>query len=229
MKMFLKRLIPLAIQKHWANSSLLFYFRRSLIRTFGRRIESTETAKARPRREHEGFFKCYCVGKGLDIGYGGDLVCPNAQGWDIEHGDAMLLNGVDEDTFDFVYSSHALEHMWNIDIALKNWWRVIRPGGFLLLYVPHRDLYEKKLDLPSRWNIDHKHFFLPEVDEPPATVGLLSQLKRSLGKFELLRLETCSDGFSIADPHRHSNGEYSIEAVLRKPGSKSSVGTQRSR
>ncbi len=48
-------------------------------------------------------------------------------------------------------------------VALKNWWRVLKPGGYLIIYLPHRDLYEKKKNLPSRFNTNHTHFFL--IDE----------------------------------------------------------------
>ncbi|PLX78354.1 MAG: SAM-dependent methyltransferase [Desulfuromonas sp.] len=153
---------------------------------------------------------------GLDIGFGGDLVSPNARGWDIEHGDAMSLDGLRDESFDFVYSSHTLEHMPDLAMALKNWWRVVKPGGYLILYVPHRDLYEKKIELPSRWNLDHKHFFLPNKDEAPATTGVLPLLQRSIQGFELIYLRVCARGHTITDPLLHSNGEYSIEAVLRK-------------
>lgn len=175
-----------------------------------------ETSKARDRREHEGFFEKYCQGLGLDIGFGGDPLTGNCTGWDFEHGDAQVLEGLQNETFDFVYSSHTLEHMRDPAVALKNWWRVIRPGGYLLLYIPHRDLYEKKLELPSRWNDDHKHFFLPERDEPPDTLGLRPLIERSLSSFAIEYVKECRDGWTISAPEIHSDGEYSIEAVIRK-------------
>lgn len=132
----------------------------------GRRRSYGETHKARGRRAREGFFEKYCRGRGLDIGYGGDPVTPTAAGWDFEHGDAQWLHGLDDESFDFVYSSHLLEHLSDCELALENWWRVLKPGGYLILYLPHRDLYEKKQRLPSRFNDDHKHFFLPDRDDP---------------------------------------------------------------
>lgn len=110
----------------------------------GRKRALGETFKACSRRECEGFFDAYCQGKGLDIGYGGDPVLPNVQGWDYEHGDAYQLRGLDDASFDFVCSAHLLEHLPDCELALRNWWRVLKPGGHLILYVPHRDLYEKK-------------------------------------------------------------------------------------
>ena len=107
-----------------------------------------ETAKAHERRKRENFFVNYCTGEGLDVGYGADLIVPNCSGWDFRNGDAQYLAGIEDESFDFVYSSHCLEHMYNVRVALKNWFRVVRKGGYLILAVPHRDLYEKKSNCP---------------------------------------------------------------------------------
>src|SRR5688572_4411035 len=74
-----------------------------LLRT-GRSRTAAETTKARARREREGFFEKFTRGKGLDVGYGGDLIRPDAQGWDIEHGDAQFLDGITDESFDYLYS-----------------------------------------------------------------------------------------------------------------------------
>ncbi|MBU1740254.1 MAG: winged helix-turn-helix domain-containing protein, partial [Proteobacteria bacterium] len=63
-----------------------------------------ETRKARPRRVREGFFEKFCSGQGIDIGFGGDLLADNCRGWDVEDGDAQLLRGVPDASYDFVYS-----------------------------------------------------------------------------------------------------------------------------
>jgi len=184
----------------------------------GRPVVSAETSKAKQRRLRDDFFEKYCTGKGLDIGYGGDLIVQNATGWDFEHGDAQSLNGVPDNTFDFVYSSHTLEHMENPETALMNWWRVLKPGGFLILYIPERDLYEKKKTLPSNWNLDHKHFFLLDEDEEPCTIGILPLIRRSLPNSKIEYAKACNEGHTIIDPSIHSVGEYSIETVIKKEG-----------
>jgi SAM-dependent methyltransferase len=182
----------------------------------GRPPRTRETEKARPRREREGFFQAYCQGRGLDVGYGGDLLAPNCEGWDVEHGDAQYLRGAEDNSFDFVYSSHTLEHMVDPAVALRNWWRVIKPGGYLILYIPHRDLYEKKRTLPSRFNADHKHFFLVDRDDPPDTLGIVPLIARTLSNFDLVYAKECSEGHTVREPRLHSDGEFSIEVVLHK-------------
>lgn len=185
-------------------------------RSIGRPYCPGETTKARVRRIREGFFDLYCNGRGLDIGFGGDLVAKNAKGYDFEHGDAQFLSKLKDNTFDFVYSSHTIEHLPDPSEALKNWFRVLKPGGFLIVYLPHRELYEKKNNLPSRFNPTHLHFFLTDKDEEPDTLGVLPLIKRSIDKYELIYIKVCDEGFSIKDPFIHSHGEFSIEFVLRK-------------
>lgn len=53
--------------------------------------------------------------------------------------EAVDLNGIVSDSYDFVLSSHALEHVANPLRALKEWLRVLRQGGVLVLILPHKD------------------------------------------------------------------------------------------
>tara|TARA_B110000014_G_C20106396_1_gene581882 strand:- start:182 stop:847 length:666 start_codon:yes stop_codon:yes gene_type:complete len=183
---------------------------------FQRSCLQKETSKAKNRREKENFFELYCKGYGADIGYGGDLLVPNCKGWDIEDGDAQYIDKLLDKDFDFLYSSHLLEHLDNPEIAIKNWWRVVKKNGYMILYLPDRDLYEKKKTLPSRFSLDHKHFFNIEEDEAPNTIGVMSLLKKSIDNYKVIYSKICDEGCSIKDPYKHSNGEYSIEVVIQK-------------
>jgi SAM-dependent methyltransferase len=49
------------------------------------------------------------------------------------------LGSIDSGSYDFVLSSHMLEHTANPLRVLEEWWRVLRPSGGLILVVPHRD------------------------------------------------------------------------------------------
>ena len=46
-------------------------------------------------------------------------------------------------SIDLVFSSHALEHIEDWKAALKEWWRVVKVGGHLALYLPHADFYPR--------------------------------------------------------------------------------------
>jgi len=182
-----------------------------------RPVKKGETSKARPRRLEEGFFEKYCKGRGLDIGYGGDLLAENCRGWDIEDGNAQKLEGLPDSEYDFVYSSHTLEHVDDIEEALRNWWRVLQPGGHLILYLPDRDLYERKKTLPSNWNETHKVFFHLDKDNPPDTVGVVPLLEKALPGCEIIYAKVCDRGYECKGPKAPCTGEYSIEAVIKKP------------
>lgn len=214
MKNFLRKICPAPI---WSLFHKLFFLYRKLKFTLKpRHTKTLETSKAGPRRLREGFFKKFCEGKGLDIGHGGDMLCDNCRGWDVEDGDAQYLRGIGDEEFDFVYSSHTLEHLIDPATTLKNWWRILKPGGFLILYLPDRDLYEKKKTLPSNWSSSHEHFFLLNEDEPPDTIGILPLIARTLQHYTVIYAKVCNEGHTITDPKIPSNGEYSIEVVIQK-------------
>lgn len=214
MRKLLQKVAPKAVWRLLKKQSLRY--KRIKYRIIKRKTKAGATSKAKSRRIREKFFEKFCHGKGLDIGYGGDLLAENCQGLDLEDMDAHYLVGIEDETFDFVYSSHTLEHLFKPQLALKNWWRVLKPGGYLILYLPDRDLFEKKKTLPSRWSVSHECYFLLDKDEPPDTIGVLALIKRTLSNYEIVYGKICSEGHTITDPLIPSDGEYSIEAVVKK-------------
>ncbi len=102
--------------------------------------------------------KKFCVGDGLDVGCG-EWPLDGAQGIDIKKGDdAMSLPVGQVGGYDFIFSSHCLEHLENPIAALKHWKGRIKAGGVLFLYLPHPDM---EYWLPQ--NCDkHLHSWQPE-------------------------------------------------------------------
>jgi len=204
----------------WAFRRLPTYYywlNKYRFKLFPRPVMLKETSKAKARRQREGFFEKYFMGQGLDVAYGGDKVVPNCRGWDIENGDAHELRGLADSSFDFVYSSHALEHLEDPRRALKSWWRVLKPGGYLILYLPERDLLERKLTLPSDVSLDHKHYFLLDRDESPVTMGIVPLINKELPGAEVVYQKICDAGYRRDLPFElMMAAEYSIEVVARK-------------
>lgn len=107
----------------------------------------------------EEFQRRYFSGRVIDIGCGPDLVVPHAVPFDRAQGDAQsILTYFDIESFDCVHSSHCLEHMENVEIALRHWWALVKPSGYLVIVVPDEDLYEQGM-WPSLFNVDHKATF----------------------------------------------------------------------
>jgi SAM-dependent methyltransferase len=79
----------------------------------------------------------FCKGSGLDIG-AGKWPLPGAIPVELKDGgDAMNLP---EGLFDFIFSSHCLEHLANPIAALEHWKTRIVDGGVIFLYLPHPEM-----------------------------------------------------------------------------------------
>ena len=75
---------------------------------------------------------------------------------------------------------------------------------------------KKKNTLPSRFNPNHVHYFLIDQDEEPDTIGIIPLIKKTIEGYEIFYAKECSEGNTITDPLIHSDGEYSIEVVIKK-------------
>ena len=60
--------------------------------------------------------------------------------------------------YDYIFSSHCLEHLRDPVSALENWKSHIKDGGVLFLYLPHPDM---EYWLPQN-NRKHLHSWYPE-------------------------------------------------------------------
>jgi SAM-dependent methyltransferase len=79
----------------------------------------------------------WCNGTGVDVGCG-RWPLPGAIPHDLrDDKDAMELPA---GPFDFVFSSHCLEHLTNPVAALEHWKSRLYSGGILFLYLPHPDM-----------------------------------------------------------------------------------------
>jgi SAM-dependent methyltransferase len=190
-----------------------------------------EASKALMRRMHDSRFATrYFVGHGIDIGCGPDPVSQYAQqfplmrgcrGWDLADGDAQLLASVADATFDFVHSSHCLEHMVDPPIALGHWLRVLKPGGHLIVTVPDEDMYEQGV-FPSTFNSDHKWTFTMHKARSwsPKSLNLMHLLADFADRAQTVKVEQLDASFRFIDRRFDQTttpvGECAIEFVMRK-------------
>lgn len=116
----------------------------------------------------------YVARGGLDLGCGPKKVWPHLIGVDsgkdtalfgipmkpdVALADASRLPLFADGAIENIFSSHLLEHIERYIDALAEWWRVLKVGGHLCLYLPHADFYPN-IGQPGS-NPDHKHDFRP--------------------------------------------------------------------
>lgn len=108
---------------------------------------------------------------------------------------------------DTVFSSHLLEHAEDYKAALAEWWRVLKPGGHLILYVPHADWYPN-VGMPNA-NPDHKH----DLRNADVTHAMKEVAWRSGRGWEQIRDEVRSGGneYSFLQIFRKSNKPATVE------------------
>jgi len=191
-----------------------------------------ETSKSVMRRLHDSrFVTRYFRGDGLDVGAGPDPLgnyrelfagMRNCRAWDLKDGDAQLLQGVPDASLDFVHSSHCLEHLIDPADALRNWLRVLKPGGHLVMLVPDEDLYEQGV-FPSTFNADHKWTFTiaKKASWSPRSVNLTDLLAQFTDTAAILKMELLDATFRFQVQGRFDQtltpiGECAIEVVMRK-------------
>ncbi len=190
-----------------------------------------ETRKAAFRRRKDvRFVHRYLVGHGIDIGAGDDGLSryldlfhrmKTVRDWDTGDGDAMHMKDVEDDRYDFVNSSHCLEHLIDPWIALNNWLRICKPGGYILIVVPDAELYEQG-HWPSRYNPDHKWRFSINSDIGVRNVSILDLLGSSLyeDKIRVLKIELLDAHYNYqmkdVDQSLFDSCEPAIEIVLQK-------------
>lgn len=180
------------------------------------------TRAAYSRRLQEGYFERIFVGSGIDIGYGCEPVTPTCDTFDQADGDgdAQFLPGVPLDHYDWVYSSHCLEHLHDPEAALLRWGQSVKPGGYLFVVVPDEDLYEQG-HWPSPFNTDHKATFTIEKEKSWSPVSRnLTEMAARLADFEVVSIRRIDAGYDYSggvwDRTLGDHAEAHIEMILKK-------------
>lgn len=178
---------------------------------------AAEASRTWQYKHDTGFFEKYMRGNGLDIGYAGyvgqnESILPTAIGVDTDYPgyDGRTLPFANESQ-DYVYSSHCLEHIRYSQQVIQDWYRVTKINGFIVIIVPHQYLYEKQVNSPSKWNPDHKRFYTPGILTREVEMALVPN------SYRIRLVEDGDQGFDYSrGPELHSNGQYEITLVLQK-------------
>jgi SAM-dependent methyltransferase len=196
-----------------------------------------ETSKLNWYRKDKGYDK-YFIGKGIDIGCGDDPL--DIKIWDnvtdllpydfSSTTDAQTLADLDDNSFDFVYSSHCLEDMEDPYKALSHWLRVLKPEGHLVVAVPDEEFYER-LIWPSLFNPNHKHSFRHhDADSPlPCSISVPNMLKDFSDCLELVAFDRITKNFDakkrIQEDQTLKDAVCQIEFVVKKRAKKINIKT----
>lgn len=178
-----------------------------------------ETGNSYARRVSEGYFEKYFKGDVIDIGCGKQTVTEGARGWDIASGDgdATFMAGIADSSYDTVYSSHTLEHLDNPELALENWWRILKPQGYLIVAVPSEDLYEQN-HWPSMFNPDHRTTWTTSKSKSwsPVSKNLVDLIKQ-LPNHKLISLRELDTNYDYSLKFcDQPKAERQIEAIVQK-------------
>ncbi|MFH1789668.1 MAG: class I SAM-dependent methyltransferase [bacterium] len=144
----------------------LYFFLFSNVRSRVQGLNYYKKSKKYPLYLQEGnmsvaiqdFATKYCVGKGLDIG-AGQWVFEGARAIENnENENALKINEIDN-SLDYVYSSHSLEHIKDWKKALAEWARVLKPNGIIFLYLRHQSC--------QMWSVkvNKQHLWMPTTFE----------------------------------------------------------------
>jgi ADP-heptose:LPS heptosyltransferase/predicted SAM-dependent methyltransferase len=119
----------------------------------------------------------YTRGRGLELGCSIQKLYPHFIGIDNRQDAKLFGHPINPDiyvdtaerleffatgTLDFVFSSHLLEHIEpeRVTGAVKDWMRIIKPGGYLVLYLPDEDEYPKigedGCNPDHKWNVNYE-------------------------------------------------------------------------
>jgi len=168
----------------------------------------------------------YTKGVGIEVGCGLNKIHTAAIGiniiiTDADYGypygaqikaDGISLPWFSDNSLDYVFSSHCLEHFYEPEKALAEWTRILKVGGYLVLILPHKKYYPN-IGQPNA-NKDHKHDFFP--DDVKKMIDMIDQ-------YELVTIDTLHNKLNDdvvakteAKKYGHESLNFSFEIVARK-------------
>jgi SAM-dependent methyltransferase len=146
--------------------------------------------------------------KDFGYAYGANIGCPTNKEY-------LELPWFADESLDFIFSSHCLEHFVDPVKSVKDMRRTLKTGGHLIVLLPD-DRYYPRIGEKGA-NLDHKMNYSPES---------LVTIVKQVGNWEVIQLDTVHsklDGILltkrdkiIADHYGHKSFNFSFEGVFRK-------------
>ncbi len=171
-----------------------------------------EQEKNHKRRTQNGDYEKFFKGSGLDIGHGRCAPIMGAIGWERHQGN--LLDHYSGPTFDFIHSSHVLEHLDDPVRAFREWWSLLKPNGYIITTVPDFRLYEHSI-WPSIFNMEHRSTW-----SPSGIPQFLHECRLSPG--QLIRIQLNDENFDYEnvnptfDQTLHHDAQAEVEFIVKK-------------
>ena len=105
-------------------------------------------------------------------------------------------------------------------LALRGWFELVRPPGYLVIVVPDEDLYEQGT-WPSRFNCDHRWTFTiaKRWSWSPRSLNIIDVLLENLSGFSLVRVGLLDEQYDYAIVGTDQScgpAEVAIEVILQK-------------
>jgi len=130
--------------------------------------------------------------------------------------DAIELAAIQSKTYDFVLSSHTVEHIANPFRAISEWLRVLKDNGIILLVLPHKDgTFDHNRPITSLNHLIEdfkKNVKEDDLTHLPEILKLHDlNLDYAAGNFELLRERSMNNYKNRCLHHHVFNTELVIE------------------
>jgi SAM-dependent methyltransferase len=169
------------------------------------------------------------VGDGIDIGFGDDRIAKfiaffplirSVHSWNKTDDFATYLTEFADESYDFVHSDRALASTLNPYTALRNWIRICKRGGYLVITLNDEDIrQDTRLYAAHNANVNWTFTIAKARSVSSKSTNVIDLLARFISEIEIIKIELLDAEYIYPEYLYHAiNGisESAIELVLRR-------------